>query len=127
VLAVLGTCHLDMRRSFVESDGQLRMKVTVVFGSATFLLPDGAEVRPSGVSFLASSLVDVPEHEQEPELPTVGIEWTCMFGRLRIVTEQVLAAPEPEPEPRADELIGGAGGTDASTPADREPVGAGVG
>ena len=117
VLAVLGTCSLDMRRSFVESDDQLKMKVTVVFGSATFLLPHGAEVRPSGVSFLASSLVDVPEHEDESELPTLDIEWICMFGRLRIITEEALMEQVAEPEveevePEPGDVAGAAAGGD---------------
>lgn len=132
VLAVLGTCNLDMRRSFVDSGDQLKMKVTVVFGSATFLLPEGAEVRPSGVSLLASSLVDVPEHDSECDLPMVEIEWICMFGRLRIVTERSLAQSGAEPGPGPDvvtELEPAVAGADEAVPDDTaaprlEPVAA---
>ena len=90
VVAVLGTCHLDMRDSFVEAE-QLRMKVTVVLGSATFIVPNGAEVKPSGMSLLGGSMVDVPEHEDTADLPTLQIEWISIFGRVRIVTEETMA------------------------------------
>lgn len=107
VLAVFGTVHLDMRKSFAEDDDKLKMNVTVLFGSATFILPFGAEVRPSGTSILAGSVVDVPEHDDPSELPTIDIEWTCVLGRLRIVTDTpvqtevqdvVVVAATPEPE-----------------------------
>ena len=87
VLAFLGSCHLDMRASFVEDD-KLKMKVTVLLGSATFVLPDGAEVRPSGMSLLAGSTVDVLEHAEEAELPMLEIEWTAILGRIRILTHR---------------------------------------
>ncbi len=90
VVAVLGTCHLDMRNSFVEAE-QLRMKVTVVLGSATFIVPNGAEVKPSGMSLLGGSIVDVPEHEDTADLPTLQIEWNSIFGRVRIVTEETMS------------------------------------
>jgi hypothetical protein len=98
VLALLGSCNLDMRHSFVDEEQErLRMKVTVVLGSATFLLPHGAEVRPSGLSLLSASSVDVPEHDEEADLPMLDIEWTSILGRLRIMTED-------EPEEEQDEL-----------------------
>ncbi len=91
VLAVLGACRLDMRSSFVEDDeDEMKMKVTVFLGSAVFILPDGAEVRPSGMSVLSVSLVDVPEHPEPSGLPTLEIEWTCVLGRLQIVTGPAL-------------------------------------
>ncbi len=91
VLAVLGLCHLDMRDSFVD-DEQLKMTVTVFLGTATFIVPNGAEVRPSGMSLLGASTVDVPEHDDTSELPTLEIEWTSIFGRIRIVSEDLIDA-----------------------------------
>ncbi len=89
ILALLGVCHLDMRDSFVD-DEQLKMSVTVFLGAATFIVPSGAEVRPSGMSFLSGSTVDVPEHEDTSELPTLDIEWTSIFGSVKIISEDTL-------------------------------------
>lgn len=89
ILALLGVCHLDMRDSFVEAE-QLKMSVTVLLGSATFIVPSGAEVRPSGMAFLSGSVVDVPEHEDTSELPTLEIEWTSIFGSVKIISEDTL-------------------------------------
>ena len=89
VLALLGVCHLDLRNSFVETE-RIRVKVTVLFGSATFIVPNGAEVRPSGLSLLGGSIVDVPEHEDTSELPTLEIDWISILGRIRIVTEDTI-------------------------------------
>lgn len=88
VLAILGAVHLDMRDAFVDDD-KLKMTVTVFLGSATFVLPQGAEVRPSGVSLLSSSSVEVPEHDEDAQLPMLEIEWLSMLGRMRVVTEHV--------------------------------------
>ncbi len=99
VLAVLGSVRLDMRHSFVEGDepDELKMKVLVLFGSAVLVLPEGAEVRPSGMSFLGTEWVDVPEHSLPSDLPTLEVEWTCVLGRVHVVTGSVLdkaAAPD---------------------------------
>lgn len=100
VLALLGLCHLDLRHSFVETE-RVRVKVTVVFGSATFLVPNGAEVRPSGMSLLGGSIVDVPEHDDTSDLPTLEIEWISVLGRLRIVTEDTIDAEPAETRPQS--------------------------
>ena len=97
VLVVFGACYLDMRNSFVVTEDDdddddeeviLKMKVTTFCGSATFLLPEGAEVKPSGMSLLGASTVDVPEHEDASELPTLEIEWTSVLSRFRILTDR---------------------------------------
>ena len=95
VVALLGICHLDMRHSFVEAE-QLKMKATVLLGSATFIVPNGAEVRPSGMSFLSGSTVDVPEHDDTTDLPTLDIEWTVIFGSVKIISEDTLVEIEQE-------------------------------
>jgi hypothetical protein len=90
-----------MRDSFVDAE-QLKMNVTVFLGSATFVVPSGAEVRPSGMSLLSGSVVDVPEHDDPSELPTLQIEWTSIFGSVKIITEDTLAI--------ADHRLNGGGG-----------------
>lgn len=98
VVAFLGTCHLDMRHSVIDTE-RLKMSATVVLGSATFIVPNGAEVRPSGMAFLSGSVVDVPEHDDGAELPTLEIEWTAIFGKVRIVEQD-----------RYNELVAAGGG-----------------
>lgn len=106
VLAVLGSCYLDMTDSFVDDQDKLRMSVTVFLGSATFILPDGAEVRPSGMAILAASMVDVPEHDEQSDLPTLDIEWNCVFGRVRILSEDAaLALDEARRQKRLEKAI----------------------
>lgn len=109
VLAVLGACHLDMRRSSVDGE-TFKMKVTVFLGSATFILPPGASVKPSGVTILAKSLVDVPETEEQCTLPTMEIEWTTVFGRVHIVTGSLTDEAEEvaviSPAPIEAQLVG---------------------
>lgn len=111
VLAVLGSVRLDMRHSFVEGDEphELKMKVMVLFGSAVLILPEGAEVRPSGMSFLSAEWVDVPDHPVPSGLPTLEVEWTCVLGRVHVVTGSVLDKVAREKatekaEQEADEL-----------------------
>ena len=105
VLAVFGSVRLDMRHSFVEGDepDELKMKVMVLFGSAVLILPEGAEVRPSGMSFLSAEWVDVPDHPVPSGLPTLEVEWTCVLGRVHVVTGSVLekAAQKKAAEERA--------------------------
>ncbi|MEM7275305.1 MAG: hypothetical protein AAF547_19670, partial [Actinomycetota bacterium] len=87
-----------MTHSFVDDKEKLKMSVTVFLGSATFILPDGAEVRPSGMALLAASMVDVPDHDDTSDLPTLDIEWSCIFGRLRILSEDAAARLAAEEE-----------------------------
>ena len=106
VLALLGSCHLDMTHSSIDGD-QFKMKVTVLLGSTTFVLPPGAVVKPSGMSLLAGSTVDVPEQEDDAGLPILEIEWTAILGRLRIVTATADQEREQELGAAVAELPGG--------------------
>ncbi len=119
VLAVLGSVRLDMRHSFVEGEepAELKMKVTVLFGSAVLILPEGAEVRPSGMSLLSAEWVDVPDHPVPSGLPTLEVEWTCVLGRVHVVTGSVL---EKAAQEKAEEKAGHDRTDDE--PADDEPA-----
>jgi hypothetical protein len=106
ILTLFGSCDLDMRNVVVD-EGRLRINVTVLFGIARFLIPEGAEVRPSGSCVFASSVVNVPPNGERPDLPTIEIEWNCIFGRMRIlspsaVTESLdVATAQPAAQPVA--------------------------
>ncbi len=84
VLVLFGTCFLDMQHASVDGD-TFKMKATVAFGDATLILPEGAVVKPSGTGLLAEASVDIPEQDNDATLPTLEIEWTALFGRIRIL------------------------------------------
>jgi len=80
------------------------MKVTVVFGSATFVMPEGAEVHPSGVSLLSASVVEVPDNDESTDLPMLEIEWFSIFGKLKIVTSLAEDGPEDDEQIQPSQL-----------------------
>ncbi|MGH1492873.1 MAG: hypothetical protein ACRBK7_26345 [Acidimicrobiales bacterium] len=85
VLAVVGDCYLDMRKALVDEEQPVKFEVTVVLGSVTFVVPPGVEIRPSGMSILASSKVAVPTAE-DSSFPVIEVEWNCILGRIRIIS-----------------------------------------
>lgn len=96
VLAVFGTCFLDLREAVLDGDDPIQMKLTVVFGSVRILLPSGAEILPSGMVVLADSRVEVPPADDSP-FPLLEMEWTCVMGRLRVVSADVMQADDEYP------------------------------
>ena len=96
VIALLGSCRLDLREA--QLDGEVsKMTATVILGGVTIVIPPGVEVRPSGLSLLGGASVDVPPFEDDEATTLIEIEWTSMFGRLRI------GAEEEETEERVEE------------------------
>ncbi|MEM7342054.1 MAG: hypothetical protein AAF467_25665 [Actinomycetota bacterium] len=83
VLALFGGCKVDMTHAVIDEE-ELKMTVTVLFGTATVMVPEGAVVQPSGISLLAASNVLVSDDEPDGPVPTITIEWTTVLGRLRI-------------------------------------------
>lgn len=96
VLAAFGTCFLDLRDAHIDGDEPISMKLTVVIGSVRILLPSGAEILPSGMVVLADARVDVPPAE-DSHFPLLEIEWTCVLGRLRVLSADVLQEGDDEP------------------------------
>ncbi len=87
VLAVFGTCHIDMRKAYTEDDlKEVKMSITSIFGGVEIIVPDGVEVRPSGAAFLASSSFEVPKMREDASLPPLILETLTLFGRLRLHT-----------------------------------------
>jgi len=111
-LVIFGHCHIDFREAYADAELEnMKLSVFCLFGNATFLMPEGAHVRPSVVSLLASTGFDVPPSDAESSLPTIVLESTTLFGRCRveIATDEVatdesgleVELPEAE-EPRED-------------------------
>ena len=102
VIALFGTCRLDLTQAFVdEDDDELSMTVITVFGFVSVLLPQGTEVHPSGIALLASTDLALPAPCHKRALAPLSMTWTALFSRIRI-TEQDSADQE------AGEVTGGA-------------------
>jgi hypothetical protein len=108
VLAVLGDCHLDMRKAIVDQEQPVKFQVTVFLGAVTFIVPPGVEIRPSGMSILAASRVAVPTAE-EASFPLIEVEWTCILGRIRIISADNLAGAAIDPTAATVALPGAVG------------------
>jgi len=88
-LVLFGHCHIDFREAFADPEIEsMKLNVTCLFGNATFLMPEGVDIRPSVVSVLASTGFDVPNDDVEAALPTIAMETTTLFGRCRIRIEK---------------------------------------
>ncbi len=83
VIALLGSCRLDLREAHLDGEVS-KMTATVFLGGVTIVIPPGVEVRPSGLSLLGGASVDVPPFDEGEEVALIEIEWTSIFGRLRI-------------------------------------------
>ena len=82
---LFGRAVIDLRQARTSAE-ELEFTCMSVFANITFLVPEGAEVRPSGMAILGSSKCMVPESDQPSALPAMSVDATTIFGRLRIRT-----------------------------------------
>lgn len=129
-LVLFGNCYIDYREAYADDDLEtMKLKVLCLFGNATFIVPEGADIQPSVVSLLAATAFDVPEVEVEPPLPTLIIETTTVLGRCRVLTtppseasdgidsdENELAETLGGSTGRVDEIGGGASRSEPEIP-----------
>ncbi|MEE9414445.1 MAG: hypothetical protein V3V01_04105 [Acidimicrobiales bacterium] len=104
VIAVLGKCHLDLTEAFVDDEAEeISMSVLTVFGSVSLLLPEGSQVRPSGIAILAADAIDLPMTEELTALAPLNLKWTALFARVRVTQECAEdAVVDEEQEPVVD-------------------------
>ena len=93
-LTLFGRCLIDLRKAETTAD-EVCFSCISVFAGVTFIVPDGAEVRPSGVAVLGSARSLVPVSDTPAHLPPISIDAITVLGRLRIRT--IDGAPEAEP------------------------------
>ncbi len=122
IVAALGTCRLDLRQAQID-EPITKVKASVFLGSIRVVVPSGVEVRPSGLSLLSSSHVNVAEFEDEDDPPLIEIDWTSVVGKLVIGTAADLGLEDVTPG--SVELVG-LEGLDETTEGS-EPVPAGIG
>lgn len=94
-LTLFGRCLIDLRQAETTAD-ELSFSCISVFAGVTFIVPEGAEVRPSGVAVLGSARSLVPVSDSPAHLPPISIDAITVLGRLRIRTTD----EEPEEELR---------------------------
>ncbi len=85
VLNVFGRSCLDLREVECRSD-EVAMAVVAVLGSVTILVPEGADVRLSGASFLASSDCLVVGTDAASPLPPLMVTATTIMGRTKVIS-----------------------------------------
>ncbi len=95
VMTFFGKATIDLREAETTAES-LSFKVTSAFASVTFIVPEGAEVRPSGMAILASARSDVPVDPAGCQLPKIAIDAVTALGRFRIVTDAEFAEEEEE-------------------------------
>jgi hypothetical protein len=94
-LTLFGRCLIDLRQAETTAD-ELSFSCISVFAGVTFIVPEGAEVRPSGMAILGSARSLVPVSDSPATLPPISIDAITVLGRLRIRTTD----EEPEEELR---------------------------
>jgi hypothetical protein len=85
ILNVFGRSCLDLREVECRS-AEVSMTVLAVLGSVTILVPEGADVRLSGASFLASSDCLVVRTGGASPLPPLMVTATTVMGRTKVVS-----------------------------------------
>jgi len=88
MLTLFGRAIIDLRQAEASADEaeELEFTCTSVFANITFIVPEGAEVRPSGMAILGSSRSVVPVSDEPCELPPISIDALTVFGRMRVRT-----------------------------------------
>lgn len=103
VMTFFGRATIDLREAQTTAE-ELSFDCMSAFASITFIVPEGAEIRPSGMAILASARSDVPVEVGGSHLPKIAIDAITLFGRFRIVTGEALEA-EQEPEGHTEAAV----------------------
>lgn len=89
MMTLFGRAVIDLRDARTNAE-ELEFTCLSVFANITFIVPEGAEIRPSGMAIFGSSRSTVPTSGAPCDLPPISIEATTVIGRLRIrTTEEV--------------------------------------
>lgn len=89
VMTFFGRATIDLREAETTAD-ELTFDCMSAFASITFIVPEGAEIRPSGMAILASARSDVPVEVGGSHLPKIAIDAITLLGRFRIITGEAL-------------------------------------
>jgi hypothetical protein len=81
-LAVIGDVVLDLRGAEVPQ-GQVFISATAVMGDVKVHVPDGVDVRLSGIAVMGDKVVKVREAAPGQKVPTVVVKATAVMGDVR--------------------------------------------
>ena len=85
MMTFFGRVVIDLRQAQTSAE-ELEFTCTSAFANITFIVPEGAEVRPSGMAVLGSSKCIVPVTSTPCHLPPISVDATTILGRLRVRT-----------------------------------------
>jgi len=105
-LTLFGRCLIDLRQAETTAD-ELSFSCVSAFAGVTFIVPEGAEVRPSGMAILGSARSLVPVSDTPGHLPPISIDAITVFGRLRIRTTDEIPEEEVRDSWRARRRVRG--------------------
>lgn len=97
---LFGRAIIDLRHAQSNAE-EIEFTCLSVLANVTFIVPEGAEVRPSGVAIFGSSRSTVPLSDKECDLPAISVNATTIFGRLRIRTTDLDPAKEAKKAKKA--------------------------
>ena len=98
VVAVFGTCQLDLTRALIdEEDEAVELVVFALFGNVTVHLPQGTDVQPSGIAIASSASLNMDQADVRQARAPLSLEWTTLFSRLRVTEEQDSTPPSSVP------------------------------
>jgi hypothetical protein len=108
IFSLFARSYYDFRLAEASGD-VIEINAWCVFGSITFVVPEGTDVQLAGITFLASAESDVETSTNAPSLPKLVITANTVFGKFRVRT------------PNEDEIAASAATSvaEASAPVDR--------
>lgn len=125
VVAVFGTCQLDLTRALIdEEDEAVELVVFALFGNVTVHLPQGTDVQPSGIAIASSASLNMDQADVRQAGAPLSLEWTTLFSRLRVTEEQGLppapSVPVAQNQPELAFELEGEAEPEAEVPAEPE-------
>lgn len=98
---LFGRAVIDLRDAQSSAE-EIEFTCLSILANVTFIVPEGAEVRPSGMAIFGSSRSTVPLSDKECDLPAISVDATTIFGRLRIRTTELDPAKEAKKARKAE-------------------------
>jgi hypothetical protein len=80
--ALFGECRIEIQEATLHSRVTV-IDVQAVFGSVVIVVPDGVEVRTTGMSIFGSRTCDV-ERDTPPGAPVVEVRGRAVFGEITV-------------------------------------------
>lgn len=109
IFSLFARSYYDFRLAEASGDS-IEINAWCVFGSITFVVPEGTDVQLAGITFLASAESDVETSPNPPSLPKLVITANTVFGKFRVRTpnedelDTSIVSIETEPATAVDRI-----------------------